>query len=35
MTGNNEKSAEQRERARIVYENIINNNVVNPDWQGK
>ena len=25
---------EQRERARIVYENIINGNVVNPDWQG-
>ena len=34
MMGNNEKTAEQRERARIVYENIINGNVVNPDWQG-
>lgn len=35
MTGNDDDAAEQRRRARIVYENIINGNVVNPDWQGK
>lgn len=34
MMGNNEKTAEQRERARIVYENIINGNVVNPRLAG-
>ena len=35
MTGNDEDAVEQRRRAKIVYENIINDNVVNPDWQGK
>ena len=34
MTGNDDDAKEQRRRARIVYENIITNNVVNPDWQG-
>ncbi len=35
MTGNGDDAIEQRRRARIVYENIINDNVVNPDWEGK
>ncbi len=35
MTGNDEEAVEQRRRARIVYENIINGNVVNPDWEGR
>ena len=35
MTGNDKDAEEQRRRARIVLDNIINDNVVNPDWQGK
>ncbi|MGN1339508.1 MAG: hypothetical protein ACI4WS_04390 [Oscillospiraceae bacterium] len=35
MTGNDEDAVEQRRRAKIVYENIINDNVVNPDWNGR
>lgn len=35
MTGNDDDAVEQRHRAQIVYENIINDNVVNPNWQGK
>lgn len=35
MTGNGADAVEQRRRARIVYENIINGNVINPDWEGK
>ena len=31
MTGNKEDIAEQRRRARIVLENIINGNIVNPE----
>ncbi len=34
MTGNDSDAQEQRRRARIVYENILNDNVVNPDWNG-
>ena len=34
-TGNDKDAEEQRRRARIVLDNIINDNVVNPDWQGK
>lgn len=35
MTGNDDDAKEQRRRAKIVYDNIVNNNVVNPDWQGR
>lgn len=35
MTGNDDDAVEQRRRAQIVLENIINDNLVNPDWQGK
>ena len=35
MTGNDKDAVEQRRRARIVYENIITGNVVNPDWEGR
>lgn len=35
MTGNGDRAKEQRRRAEIVLDNIINDNVVNPDWQGK
>lgn len=34
MTGNDSEAVEQRRRAKIVMDNIINGNVVNPDWQG-
>ena len=34
MTGNGDRAKEQRRRAEIVLDNIVNNNVVNPDWQG-
>lgn len=34
MTGNSSRAQEQRRRAEIVLDNIINDNVVNPDWQG-
>lgn len=35
MTGNDDDAAEQRRRARIVLDNIINDNVVNPDLNGR
>lgn len=35
MTGNSKNAKEQRERAKIVYDNIIKGNVVNPDWEGR
>lgn len=35
MTGNSSEAIEQRRRANIVLENIMNNNIVNPDWHGK
>lgn len=35
MTGNNKDAIEQRRRARIVYDNIVTGNVVNPDWEGR
>lgn len=31
MTGNSEEAQKQRERAKIVYQNILEGNVVNPD----
>ena len=34
MTGNSDRAKEQRRRAEIVLDNIVKNNVVNPDWQG-
>ena len=34
MTDNGDRAKEQRRRAEIVLDNIVNNNVVNPDWQG-
>ena len=34
MTGNGDRAKEQRRRAEIVLDNIVNNNVVNSDWQG-
>lgn len=35
MTGNSDHAREQRRRAEIVLDNIVNNNLVNPDWQGR
>lgn len=35
MTGNDKESIEQRRRAKIVYDNIVNGNVVNSDWEGR
>lgn len=35
MTGNDKEAVEQRRRARIVYENIVTGNVVNPEQEGR
>lgn len=35
MTGNSSEAVEQRRRANIVLDNIMNSNIVNPDWHGK